>query len=156
MQWNGGFDPAAMWGPSSDPAWSRNDPTINVGRLVANGTRIWIYCGNGTPTDPNLASPNAPIGGLGFLEGFAIDSNKAFADAYVAAGGNNAVFNFPEGIHSWGYWGQQLQQMKPDIAAGARRHARVITTTAAAVRVSALCRSCSSVVRRRTRTASAA
>jgi diacylglycerol O-acyltransferase / trehalose O-mycolyltransferase / mycolyltransferase Ag85 len=115
MQWNGGFDPTAMWGPSSDPAWARNDPTINVGRLVANGTRLWIYCGNGTPTDPNLASPNAPIGGLGFLEGFAIDSNKAFADAYVAAGGNNATFNFPDGIHSWGYWGQQLQQMQPDI-----------------------------------------
>jgi diacylglycerol O-acyltransferase/trehalose O-mycolyltransferase len=115
MGWNGGFNPAAMWGPSSDPAWARHDPTVNVGRLVANGTRIWIYCGNGTPTDPNLASPNAPIGGLGFLEGFAIDSNHAFADAYVAAGGNNAVFNFPDGIHSWGYWGEQLQQMKPDI-----------------------------------------
>jgi len=25
------------------------------------------------------------------------------------------VFNFPDGIHSWGYWGEQLQQMKPDI-----------------------------------------
>jgi diacylglycerol O-acyltransferase / trehalose O-mycolyltransferase len=115
MQWNGGFDPDAMWGPPGDPAWARNDPTIQVGRLVANGTRLWIYCGNGTPTDPNLASPNAPIGGLGFLEGFAIDSNHAFADAYVAAGGRNATFNFPAGIHSWGYWGQQLQQMKPDI-----------------------------------------
>lgn len=115
MEWNGGFDPSAMWGPPSDPAWTRNDPTINVRRLVANGTRIWIYCGNGTPTDPSLASPNAPIGGLGFLEGFAIDSNHAFADAYVAAGGNNGVFNFPDGIHSWGYWGQQLQEMKPDI-----------------------------------------
>ena len=115
MQWNGGFDPDSMWGPAGDPAWARNDPTVNVGRLVANGTRIWIYCGDGTPTDPTLASPNAPIGGLGFLEGFAIESNHAFADAYVAAGGNNGVFNFPGGIHSWGYWGQQLQQMKPDI-----------------------------------------
>ena len=115
MQWNGGFNPEAMWGPPSDPAWARNDPTVNVGRLVANGTRIWIYCGNGTSTDPTLASPNAPIGGLGFLEGFAIESNREFADAYVAAGGNNGVFNFPGGIHSWGYWGQQLQQMKPDI-----------------------------------------
>ncbi len=115
MQWNGGFDPDAMWGPPGDPAWARNDPTVNVGRLVANSTRIWIYCGNGTPTDPTLASRDAPIGGLGFLEGFAIDSNHAFVDAYVAAGGKNGVFNFPGGIHSWGYWGQQLQQMKPDI-----------------------------------------
>ncbi|MGY4651137.1 esterase family protein [Mycobacterium sp. URHB0021] len=115
MMWNGGFDPAAMWGPPGDPAWARNDPTVQAGRLAANSTRIWIYCGNGTATDPALASPDAPIAGLGFLEGFAIDSNFAFRDAYVAAGGRNAVFNFPDGIHSWGYWGQQLQQMRPDI-----------------------------------------
>ena len=26
------------------------------------------------------------------------------------------MFNFPSnGTHSWGYWGSQLQQMKPDI-----------------------------------------
>lgn len=126
QMWNGGFDPAAMWGPPGDPAWARNDPTVQAGRLAANGTRIWIYCGNGTLTDSRLASPDAPIAGLGFLEGFAIDSNRAFADAYVAAGGNNGVFNFPEGIHSWGYAGQQLRQMKPDIVrvleAGAAAH----------------------------------
>jgi diacylglycerol O-acyltransferase/trehalose O-mycolyltransferase len=115
MMWNGGFNPDAMWGPPGDPAWARNDPTVQAGRLAANGTRLWIYCGNGALSDPALASPDAPIAGLGFLEGFAIDSNHAFADAYVAAGGNNAVFNFPEGIHSWGYSGQQLLQMKPDI-----------------------------------------
>jgi diacylglycerol O-acyltransferase/trehalose O-mycolyltransferase len=115
MMWNGGFSREAMWGPPGDPAWARNDPTVQAGRLAANGTRLWIYCGNGTPTDPALASPDAPIGGLGFLEGMAIDSNRAFADAYIAAGGSNATFNFPDGIHSWGYSGQQLQQMKPDI-----------------------------------------
>ena len=115
MKWNGGFDPNAMWGPPGDPAWARNDPTVNVSRLVANKTRIWVYCGNGTPTDPALASPDAPIAGLGFLEGFAIDSNRAFKDAYLGAGGRNGVFNFGNGIHSWGYWGQQVQQMKPDL-----------------------------------------
>ncbi|HEY7051861.1 MAG TPA: diacylglycerol acyltransferase/mycolyltransferase Ag85A, partial [Mycobacterium sp.] len=32
------------------------------------------------------------------------------------AGGRNGVFNFPDnGTHSWPYWGQQLQAMKPDI-----------------------------------------
>ncbi len=115
MMWNGGFNPDAMWGPPGDPAWARNDPTVQAGRIAANGTRVWIYCGNGTLTDPALASPDAPIAGLGFLEGFAVESNRAFVEAYIAAGGNNGVFNFPEGIHSWGYAGQQLQQMKPDM-----------------------------------------
>ena len=110
----GGPDIGALF-PPGDPAWARNDPTVQAGRLAADGTRLWIYCGSGTPTDPALASPDAPIGGLGFLEGMAINSNHTFADAYIAAGGNNAVFNFTDGIHAWGYAGQQLDQMKPDI-----------------------------------------
>jgi diacylglycerol O-acyltransferase/trehalose O-mycolyltransferase len=114
MMRNGGFDPDAMWAPPGDPAWARKDPTVQAGRLAGNGTRPWIYCGNGTPTDPALAGPDAPIAGLGFLEGFAIDSNHAFQNAHIAAG-RNGVFNFPNGIHSWGYWGQQLRQMKPNI-----------------------------------------
>ena len=70
MMWNGGFNPEPMWGPPGDPAWARNDPTVNVGRLAANSTRVWIYCGTGTPS---ALSGNAPIGILGFLEGFALD-----------------------------------------------------------------------------------
>ena len=47
----GGFNATAMWGPAGDPAWARNDPTVQVGKLVANHTRIWVYAGNGTPSD---------------------------------------------------------------------------------------------------------
>ncbi|WP_395308338.1 alpha/beta hydrolase family protein [Mycobacterium sp. AMU20-3851] len=106
----GGFSSAAMWGPQGDPAWARNDPTLQVGRLVSNGTRIWVYCGTGTPGE---------LGGggvSGLLENTALQSNLNFRDQYVAAGGTNAVFNFPPtGTHNWGYWGAQLQQMKPDM-----------------------------------------
>src|SRR6478735_2327663 len=49
MRDSGGFDATAMWGPGGGPAWQRNDPTLNVDRLVSNGTRIWVYCGNGKP-----------------------------------------------------------------------------------------------------------
>ena len=158
MQWNGGFNPDAMWGPPSDPAWARNDPTVNVGRLVANGTRIWIYCGNGTPTDPSPREPGcADRRDSGSWKALRSSPTETSSHAYVAAGGNNGVFNFPDGIHSWGYWGQQLQQMKPDIqrVLGASAH-RLITTTVPAVRVSAPCRNCSSATRRRTRNAWAA
>ena len=51
-----------------------------------------------------------------FLEGFTLRTNITWRDTYVAAGGHNAVFNFADtGTHSWGYWGAQLQQMKPDL-----------------------------------------
>lgn len=111
MNDSGGFSSAAMWGPPGDPAWARNDPTIQVGRLVANNTRIWVYCGSGTPGE--LGGGDLPST---FLEGTALQSNLNFRDQYVAAGGNNAVFNFPPtGTHTWGYWGAQLQAMKPDL-----------------------------------------
>jgi diacylglycerol O-acyltransferase/trehalose O-mycolyltransferase len=114
----GGFSPSNMWGPSSDIAWKRNDPMVNIRRLVANGTAIWVYCGTGTPSDLD-SSDDASAGGLftaGFLENITLNTNKQFQQNYLAAGGHNAVFNFPpDGTHSWGYWGSQLQAMKPDL-----------------------------------------
>jgi diacylglycerol O-acyltransferase/trehalose O-mycolyltransferase len=120
----GGYKAADMWGPKDDPAWQRNDPLLNVDKIVANNTRIWIYCGNGKPSD--LGGDNLPAK---FLEGFVRTSNIKYQDAYNAAGGHNAVFNFPEtGTHSWEYWGQQLQQMKPDL----QNHLGAAPTTASA------------------------
>jgi diacylglycerol O-acyltransferase/trehalose O-mycolyltransferase len=107
----GGYKKDDMWGPSSDPAWQRNDPSLQVGTLVANNTRIWLYCGNGKPSD--LGGDNLPAK---FLEGFVRSSNLKFQDAYNKAGGHNAVFNFDaNGTHDWPYWGAQVQAMKPDL-----------------------------------------
>lgn len=120
MNDSGGFNPGAMWGPPGDPAWARNDPTVNVGRIASSGARLWVYCGTGTPDDLAGATSGVP---QQFLESFTLASNTKFQGAYQAAGGHNATFNFPPtGTHTWAYWGQQLQQMKPDIQAalGAR------------------------------------
>lgn len=111
MNDSGGFDAAAMWGPPGDPAWLRNDPMVQIPRLVENNTRIWFYCGNGTPNE--LGGSDLPAT---FLEGLTRRTCETWRDTYIAAGGNNAVFNLPEvGTHAWAYWGQQLQQMKPDL-----------------------------------------
>jgi diacylglycerol O-acyltransferase / trehalose O-mycolyltransferase / mycolyltransferase Ag85 len=107
----GGFHSDAMWGPPTDPAWALNDPTVNAAKLVTNNTRIWVYSGNGTPSDLGGNQP-----GAGLLENATRLSNKTFQSKYLAAGGNNGVFNFPDnGTHSWEYWGAQLQAMKPDL-----------------------------------------
>ena len=97
----GGFKTEDMWGPPSNPAWQRNDPMVQIPRLVANNTRIWVYCGNGKPGE---------LGGGGlpqeFLEGLTVRTNITFRDNYIAAGGTNGVFNFPPyGTHTWQYWG---------------------------------------------------
>src|ERR1700761_196475 len=108
----GGYKKEDMFGPDSDPAWVAHDPTVNVAKLVANNTRLWVYCGNGTPNE--LGGANLPAT---FLESnFMIGVNKKFQAAYEAAGGHNAVFNFPNyGTHSWEYWGAQLNAMKGDL-----------------------------------------
>lgn len=114
----GGYRAYDMWGPTSDPAWQRNDPMVNVGRLVANGTAVWVYCGTGAPSDLDYTGDVNPAGlfGAGYLENITLDTNKEFQRKYQAAGGHNAVFNFPpNGTHSWGYWGSQLKAMKPDL-----------------------------------------
>ncbi|OBG52590.1 hypothetical protein A5669_24230 [Mycolicibacterium fortuitum] len=123
----GGYNPTDMWGISNDPAWRRNDPMVNINRLVANNTAIWVYCGNGVPSE--LDDPGGNFGTLysaQFLENITINSNKEFQQKYVAAGGRNAKFDFPpNGTHNWNYWGSQLQQMKPDLL-------RVLSQNAAA------------------------
>ncbi|MET0701257.1 MAG: alpha/beta hydrolase family protein [Mycobacterium sp.] len=109
----GGFKADDMWGKTQDPnsGWKRNDPMVQIPTLVANNTRLWVYCGNGTPNE--LGGGDLPAT---FLEGLTIRTNITFRDNYIAAGGKNAVFNFPDdGTHNWAYWGQQLQQMKPDL-----------------------------------------
>ena len=111
-----------MWGPPSDPAWKRNDPMLNINRLVANNTALWIYCGNGAMSDLNTGGDFGVYFNAQYLENITLSTNKEFQQKYLAAGGRNAVFNFPpNGTHSWGYWGAQLQAMKPDLV-------RILTT----------------------------
>ncbi len=47
----GGYKAADMWGPKEDPAWARNDPSLHIPELVGNNTRIWMYVGNGKPSE---------------------------------------------------------------------------------------------------------
>lgn len=114
----GGYNVDNMWGAPWDPAWERNDPVEQVQRLVDNGTRLWVYCapGGATPIDQNGAPGQALSASS--LEALAIGSNLLFQERYTQAGGRNATFDFPvAGNHSWGYWGAQLQAMKPDLIA---------------------------------------
>src|SRR4051812_47811141 len=72
----GGFKSDDMWGPSSDPAWKRNDPMVNIGTLVSNNTRMWIYCGDGTPSDLDAGTNGFNLFNAKFLEGFTLRTNK--------------------------------------------------------------------------------
>jgi diacylglycerol O-acyltransferase / trehalose O-mycolyltransferase len=108
----GGYNVDNMWGPPWDPSWKRNDPVRQVSRIVANGTRLWIYCAPGLVAG---ADPAQALNADG-LEGIAFTSNKDFQAAYMKAGGSNAAFQFPAaGNHAWSYWAAQLQSLKSDL-----------------------------------------
>jgi len=110
----GGYNMDNMWGAPWDGAWQRNDPIQQVSRIVANGTRLWIYCapGGSAPFDEG-ADPHQAFN-ADSLESMAIKSNKDIQEA----GGNNATFVFPtSGNQGWPYWGRQLNSLKPDLIA---------------------------------------
>lgn len=116
MQDAGGFDSLDMWGTPGTGSWQRNDPTVNINRLVANRTALWIYCGNGVSSDLDTTGNFGVSFSAAYLENITLSTNKEFEKKYLAAGGRNGVFNFPpNGTHSWGYWGAQLQAMKADM-----------------------------------------
>lgn len=98
----GGFSSEDMWGPDGDPAWVRNDPYLNIDKLIANNTRLWIYCGNAQATDLDKDRNGFENLAGGVIEGQVIDANKQFADAYAAAGGKNAHFSFPMAVSTTG------------------------------------------------------
>ena len=103
-------------GPVERPGVEAQRPDGQHRQLVANGTRIWVYCGDGKPSDLDAGISAGNLFNAKFLEGFTLRTNKTFQEQYIAAGGKNGVFNFPSnGTHQWSYWGSQLQQMKPDI-----------------------------------------
>jgi len=116
MQDAGGFDAVDMWGPPGSTAWKRNDPMLNINRLVANHTALWVYCGNGVNSDLDNTGNFGINFSARYLENITLSTNKEFQRKYLAAGGRNGVFNFPpNGTHSWGYWAAQLQAMRADI-----------------------------------------
>ena len=81
----GGYNVDNMWGPPWDPAWKRNDPVEQVQRIVANGTRLWIYCAPGgqTPLDEN-ADPDS--GAQRDQSGVAGDREQQAVPAEISGG----------------------------------------------------------------------
>jgi diacylglycerol O-acyltransferase / trehalose O-mycolyltransferase len=112
----GGYNVDNMWGPPWDGAWKRNDPVVQASRIVANGTRLWIYCAPGGATDLDARADPGQAFNASSLEGLAVKSNKDFQAVYTKAGGNNATFQFPaSGNHAWAYWAEQLGALKSDL-----------------------------------------
>lgn len=113
--WNeGGFNVDDMWGPRSDPAWVRNDATVQAGRL--RGLPIYVSSGNGLPGPLDLADGlGNTVGGMG-LEAMTMTAARMFADR-VAALGIPARIDIGAGTHTWPYWQGNMATARPMILA---------------------------------------
>ncbi|MCV7100433.1 esterase family protein [Mycobacterium palustre] len=108
----GGVDTRNMWGPPQAGRWKWHDPDVHVTLLIANDTRIWVFC-PGTTTGDAAAM-------LGFADQ-AQGSNRDFYDHYRTMGGRNGHFDIPSsGNHDWSSWAPQLSAMSGDLAAAIR------------------------------------
>ncbi len=96
----GGYNAESMWGPSSDPAWKRNDPMVNIGQLVANNTRIWVYCGTGTPSDLDTGTSGGNLMAAQFLEGFTLRTNVTLPGQLHRGGRAQRGVQLPAAGHS--------------------------------------------------------
>ena len=97
----GGYKAADMWGPPNNPAWQRNDPMLNINRLVANRTALWVYCGNGATSDLDAGGGGFGVQfSAGYLENITLSTNKEFQEKYQAAGGRNRDVQLPAERHA--------------------------------------------------------
>ena len=109
----GGYKANDMWGKTEDRSGVEVQRPDGPDRRRSSPTTPASGCTAATAHPSELGGNNLPAK---FLEGLTIRTNRTFQENYIAAGGKNGVFNFPDaGTHDWPYWGAQLQQMKPDV-----------------------------------------
>ncbi|MFL0278157.1 alpha/beta hydrolase-fold protein [Mycobacterium sp. SMC-19] len=106
----GNVDAANMWGPPQFGRWKWHSPNQNVGLLVGNNTRLWVF----SPASRAASNPAAMIGYPEIAQG----TNVIFYSHYREAGGRNGHFELGAGgEHGWTTWGSQLATMSSDLAA---------------------------------------
>ncbi|MEV6770188.1 alpha/beta hydrolase family protein [Nocardia sp. NPDC051030] len=112
MRDEGNFNVDDMWGPTSDPAWNRNDAT-NQAELL-RGLPMYLWTGNAVPGLPDLSNGvTNTVNAMG-LEGITMVANQMFRDR-VAALGIGARIDFGQGTHTWPYWQQALANCRTQI-----------------------------------------
>lgn len=107
---SGGASAEAMWGPQGGPLWVAHDPSQNVAKLA--GTAVWVGAsasGEVGEVD-NLPPDFGPNITGGFIERIVAESTRVFADNAAAAGIPVTYVVRPNGSHTWGLFGSEMQE----------------------------------------------
>lgn len=118
-------NPDDLWGPSTNPLWTENNPAgqANIASLksqVAQGLSLYMSAGTG------LHGAHDDALGFGGLSSSFVGSILEVVSNYSSQSFNQVATlnNLPiakvdltrPGIHSWGYWNDQLNYSWPQIA----------------------------------------
>ncbi len=106
----GGASADAMWGPPGGPLWIAHDPSKNVAKL--SGVAVYVAASaTGDVGEVDQLPPNfGPNFTGGLIERIVADSTRVFADAAAAAGIPITYVVRPQGSHTWGLFGSEMQE----------------------------------------------
>ncbi|WP_442943101.1 alpha/beta hydrolase [Nocardia sp. NBC_00565] len=108
----GNFNVDDMWGPAGDPAWSRNDATVQAELL--RGLPIYVSTGDGQPGPLDLPYGIGNTVNAMALEAMTLTATQMFRDQIIASG-IPARIDIVNGTHTWPYWQQALATARPMI-----------------------------------------
>ncbi|WP_433193882.1 alpha/beta hydrolase [Nocardia sp. CA-107356] len=108
----GNFNLDDMWGPVGDPAWNRNDATVQAELL--RGLPIYVSAGNALPGPLDLPYGVGNTANAIGLEAITVIAAQMFRDR-TAALGIAARIDIVNGTHTWPYWQQALATARPMI-----------------------------------------
>lgn len=106
----GGFNVDDMWGPPSDPAWTRNDATAQAEKL--RGLPIYVTTGNGVPGPLDLPHHPTDTANAMAIESLTVVAANIFRDRTTALD-ISARVDILNGTHSWPYWQRALTTARP-------------------------------------------
>ena len=105
----GGQSAENMWGPQGGPTWVQHDPSKNAAKL--KGVAIYAAASAGGQGDVDQLPPGFGPNFTGELvEGIVADNTRRFADAAKAAGVAVTYIVRPEGSHTWGLFGSEMEE----------------------------------------------
>ncbi|MEU7766373.1 alpha/beta hydrolase family protein [Nocardia sp. NPDC049190] len=115
----GNFNVDDMWGPAADPAWHRNDATVQAELL--RGLPMYVSTGNGLPGPLDLPYGVGNTVNAMSLEAMTMTATQMFRDR-IAELGIAARIDIVNGTHTWPYWQQALATARPMILAALGVH----------------------------------
>ncbi|MFE3192618.1 alpha/beta hydrolase [Nocardia sp. NPDC059240] len=112
MRDEGNFNLDDMWGPITNPAWSRNDATVQAELL--RGLPMYIWSGNGVPTGADLPNGVGNTVNAMALEAMTQTATQILRNRFAALG-ISARVDIGPGTHTWPYWQEALRTARPMI-----------------------------------------